>query len=422
MGAVYKALDRLEDKGLVASRIGEPTPERGGRRKKHFRLSAAGQRALRTRSARFAHDRRARSRFQAAMQPPRLARTRVRTACPSRTGSSCWAISTRDSRSTQGSAAFAARRRYWMRRLAQSGTAGLAPTRCRRRTTGTREFDMGNFRRDVRFGVRALWHSPVYSLVAIATLALAIGANTLLFSIANPLVIRACRSRTPARSAGSSSTTPSNDSVRGAASVPEFSSGARSRRRSRQTRGARASRRDGHRSWRSAPRAGHRRDRQICDLWGLHPSSAAFPNGRRRARPPMVVVLSHHLLAADTIRADPTCWDERSSLDDTPATIVGVMEPEIESTPASGLGADSRWIRARRGPPSARCGRRRRLARGATLDAADAEIKAMAAGRKLHPDTILKLTPSVVSTHTAISGPDTWVLLCLLAVSSASCS
>jgi len=46
LGAVYKTLDRLEDKGLVASRIGEPTPERGGRRKKHYRPLAAGVRAL----------------------------------------------------------------------------------------------------------------------------------------------------------------------------------------------------------------------------------------------------------------------------------------------------------------------------------------------------------------------------------------
>jgi PadR family transcriptional regulator len=46
LGAVYKTLERLEDKGLVASRLGEPTPERGGRRKKHYRLIAAGQRAL----------------------------------------------------------------------------------------------------------------------------------------------------------------------------------------------------------------------------------------------------------------------------------------------------------------------------------------------------------------------------------------
>ncbi len=46
LGAVYKTLERLEDKGLVASRIGEPTAARGGRRKKHVRVLAAGQRAL----------------------------------------------------------------------------------------------------------------------------------------------------------------------------------------------------------------------------------------------------------------------------------------------------------------------------------------------------------------------------------------
>jgi DNA-binding PadR family transcriptional regulator len=46
LGAVYKTLERLEDKGLVASRMGLPTPERGGRRKKHYRMLAAGQRAL----------------------------------------------------------------------------------------------------------------------------------------------------------------------------------------------------------------------------------------------------------------------------------------------------------------------------------------------------------------------------------------
>jgi PadR family transcriptional regulator, regulatory protein PadR len=46
LGAVYKTLERLEDKGLVAGREGAPTPQRGGRRKKHYRLLAAGHRAL----------------------------------------------------------------------------------------------------------------------------------------------------------------------------------------------------------------------------------------------------------------------------------------------------------------------------------------------------------------------------------------
>jgi len=46
LGTVYTTLFRLEAKGLVAARLGEPTPERGGRRKKHYVITAAGRRAL----------------------------------------------------------------------------------------------------------------------------------------------------------------------------------------------------------------------------------------------------------------------------------------------------------------------------------------------------------------------------------------
>lgn len=46
-GALYTALKRLEERGLVASRMGEPTAERGGRRKRHYELLAPGIRALR---------------------------------------------------------------------------------------------------------------------------------------------------------------------------------------------------------------------------------------------------------------------------------------------------------------------------------------------------------------------------------------
>ena len=47
LGAVYATLDRLEDKGLVTSWLSDPTPERGGRSKLHYRLESAGERALR---------------------------------------------------------------------------------------------------------------------------------------------------------------------------------------------------------------------------------------------------------------------------------------------------------------------------------------------------------------------------------------
>ncbi|HWF11811.1 MAG TPA: helix-turn-helix transcriptional regulator [Bryobacteraceae bacterium] len=46
LGAIYVTLDRLEDKGLISSRLSDPTPERGGRAKRCYTLEAAGERAL----------------------------------------------------------------------------------------------------------------------------------------------------------------------------------------------------------------------------------------------------------------------------------------------------------------------------------------------------------------------------------------
>ena len=47
INAVYTTLDRLEGKGLLRSWIGEPTPQRGGRRRKFYALTPAGEAALR---------------------------------------------------------------------------------------------------------------------------------------------------------------------------------------------------------------------------------------------------------------------------------------------------------------------------------------------------------------------------------------
>lgn len=46
ISAVYTTLERLEYKGLVRSWIGDPTPQRGGRRRKYFELLPLGARAL----------------------------------------------------------------------------------------------------------------------------------------------------------------------------------------------------------------------------------------------------------------------------------------------------------------------------------------------------------------------------------------
>ncbi len=45
-GAIYTTLGRLETRGLVVSRVGEPTPGRAGRPRKYYSLEPAGAKAL----------------------------------------------------------------------------------------------------------------------------------------------------------------------------------------------------------------------------------------------------------------------------------------------------------------------------------------------------------------------------------------
>ena len=47
LGSVYASLDRLEEKGFVSSTLGDPTPERGGRAKRYFCVTAKGVREAR---------------------------------------------------------------------------------------------------------------------------------------------------------------------------------------------------------------------------------------------------------------------------------------------------------------------------------------------------------------------------------------
>lgn len=46
LAAVYAALDRLERNGMATSTVGDPTPERGGRAKRFFRVTPRGLRAV----------------------------------------------------------------------------------------------------------------------------------------------------------------------------------------------------------------------------------------------------------------------------------------------------------------------------------------------------------------------------------------
>jgi PadR family transcriptional regulator, regulatory protein PadR len=47
VSSVYAALERLERKGLIVSRLGEATPERGGKAKRYFEVTQQGIRDVR---------------------------------------------------------------------------------------------------------------------------------------------------------------------------------------------------------------------------------------------------------------------------------------------------------------------------------------------------------------------------------------
>ena len=47
IASVYARLESLQERGLVTSSLGDPTPERGGRAKRYFRFTGAGIREIR---------------------------------------------------------------------------------------------------------------------------------------------------------------------------------------------------------------------------------------------------------------------------------------------------------------------------------------------------------------------------------------
>src|SRR5947199_5071704 len=46
LGSLYTTLDRMEDKGFFTTRLGDANPDRGGNRRKYYKISASGLKAL----------------------------------------------------------------------------------------------------------------------------------------------------------------------------------------------------------------------------------------------------------------------------------------------------------------------------------------------------------------------------------------
>jgi putative ABC transport system permease protein len=314
----------------------------------------------------------------------------------------------------------AAWRRYWRQALGAIRRARALRARGVKPVVGQHagSVQMWNLWRDIRLGVRTALRTPGYSVIAIVTLALAIGANTLLFSIANPLVVRPLPIKDSSTLGWIWEDNQLNDVTRGGVSAADFLD-MRARAHSFSDLEARES---GGGTLTGHGDAEHvtliRATAGLCDLWGLHPAlGRLFQPGEDAVGHPLVGVLSYHYWR-EAFHQDPTVLGRVLYLDGAPLTVVGVMDPAIE---VYGFSTVDLWVPL---PLDATLPRDQRnlrvvgrLAPGATIASANAEIRAVGAAQaREHSATNRNWVPGVVATRTAITGPDTWVLLGLLGV------
>jgi predicted permease len=311
-----------------------------------------------------------------------------------------------------------ARRQYWDQ---AAGLLRHAPALRRRRAAGVarlRGVDMDRIWRDWRLALRTIWRSPGYALITAVTLALAIGANTLLFSIANPLVLRELPIRNPDRLGWLNLTSAEREIERGRASMPELFEW----RRTLTSFSELAAYAQG-----GGTLVGHGDARRIQTarvtanlpaVWGLIAvRGRLFHPGEDDPGRPLVGVVSHRFWR-EAFAGDSSIVGGTLMLDGQPIAIVGVMEPAIEF---GNLSLIDMWVPLPLAPEEPRDRRALtvvgRLAPGQTVADADAELQPVFASQaREHPLIYAGWQAQVHDTRAVVAAPDTWVILGLLTV------
>ena len=271
--------------------------------------------------------------------------------------------------------------------------------------------------KDVLHGARLFVKQPGYALAAVVTLALAIGANTLIFTMANVLALKPLPIRDSDRLGWIFATGPDVISWRGPISLPEY-----------------ATYRDGAPAYSTLSAYQRRTFTMSADgtaervlgqvvigdlqtLWGLRAiRGRTLTADDERAGAPGVAVLSHRFWSTrfggsmDIIGRD-------IRIDGEHRTLVGVLTPDIELGNISEIDVwlpyqgdatqASRTDRTWRGLG--------RLADEATIESAHAQVSALAARMAAeHPDTDRDRSARVGPTRDALGTPNTWVVLSML--------
>ena len=265
---------------------------------------------------------------------------------------------------------------------------------------------MTGLRQDLRYAFRGLWQRPGFTLVAVLTLALGIGANSAIFSVVNGVLLRALPYEQSDRLAmiwGHRNQEPLAE-----ISVPEYWD---LRERTRAFTGV-AAFADGNVNLTGSGRperirAGYLTGNTI-PLLGVAPAvGRGFTAEEDLPGGPAVVLLSDGLWRR-RFGADPAVVGRVLTLDDTPTTVIGVMPPEFQ-LPTHYAGAPRElWAPMQLDPAINRAERGwhfleviGRLRDGITLESASAETSSLMRGMLASYPT--EYTPEFDGSATAVS-------------------
>jgi putative ABC transport system permease protein len=278
---------------------------------------------------------------------------------------------------------------------------------------------MAELTRDFKYGWRMLRKRPVFALMVVVTLALAIGANTVVFTFTNLLLLRPLPLRDPTTLGWVFGNDPQRGNDRAQVSAPDYIDYRRSLRsfsalaaRSEATL-TMSGRGDAERLEASAVTA------NLFQVWGLRPKiGRLFRAGEDAAGAEPVVVLSHQFWQR-RFAGDPSIIGTALTLDGKRVSVIGVLEPAIE---IGTMGEIDVWVPlvpdpAEQGRDSRGLRVVGRLAPGVTAAQADAEVRALAAAlERDHPVTNKGWGARVVTTREAITGRNTFQVLALLSL------
>ena len=275
---------------------------------------------------------------------------------------------------------------------------------------------MGALLQDLRYGARIVWRQPGYSLLIVLTLALAIGANTVIFSFANVLALRPLPIADQNTLGWIFLNDPQRGGTRGPLSVPElldyrgslqsFSSIAATTSAGFTMTG----RGDAEALTGSSVTA------NLPETWGLQAQvGRTFAPGADLPGAAPVVVLSDQFWRR-RFGADASIVGQALTLNGRPHLVLGVLRPEIE---IGNLSLIDVWVPLTLDPAAPRDQRNLRvsgrLKPGISFETAASEVRDVS--RRLqadYPSTNAGWEARLAPTKEAMTGGDTWLVLGLL--------